>query len=383
MLRKPLASERIQRIDPNTGIKVIQITSYPTPSLPLSYAWPYVTPDNARLILMCQREARHGAPWDLFRCDTDGLNLFQLTERDQEKYPPLFDKPTGNKPTATLSLDGMTLYVVWHGDPILYTVDVETGDLEEFCSLEKVCPAGVIYQYLCLAASSNRLFIVFRKPSISAARIDLGTGEVTELELDGLLWACVPTMPRLIIVRKSDIPQEKLPDYVSFVQSSGTRTLWSVDEDGEDPRFICVDPFAHATMLGGTDRIQGCGKPPDRCIWIAEEGKEPEKIVQGPYFWHSGASWDGEWILSDTNWPDDGLQLVHVPSRHFRTLCQARASQDHVRAGHPHPALSHDGRIGVFTSDRSGMAQVYVAHIIEDFRESVKAGDLDGSSKWM
>ncbi len=88
MLRTPLASERIQRIDLTTGVKVIQITSYPSPSEHLHYNWPSVTPDNGRVIIRCQRAAARGAPVDLFRCDTDGLNLFQLTEREPDAGTP-------------------------------------------------------------------------------------------------------------------------------------------------------------------------------------------------------------------------------------------------------------------------------------------------------
>ena len=147
--------------------------------------------------------------------------------------------------------------------------------------------------------------------------------------------------------------------------------------------MICPSIFAHATLLGKTSMLQGCGLPPERCIWVVEEGKEPEKLVQGPYFWHSGASFDGEWIVSDTNFPDQGLQLVHVPTQYFRTLCHPGATEDHVEYGHPHPALSQDGRVAVFRSDRTNVSQVYIAHITDEFRESVKAGELDGSNRWM
>ena len=137
-------------------------------------------------------------------------------------------------------------------------------------------------------------------------------------------------------------------------------------------------------MLGGSDHIQGCGMPPDRCIWFAKEGEPPRKLVSGPYFWHSGASWDGEWIIADTNWPDEGLKIVHVPSKRWRTLCHAHATQGHTQMGHPHSGLSQDGCIAVFGSDRTGVRQVYVAHITDEFRESVMAGHLDNATdKWM
>jgi oligogalacturonide lyase len=382
MLRTPFASERIQRIDPKTGIKVIQITSYPTPSVALPYEWPSVTPDNERLVFMSQRRARRGAPWDMFRCDTDGLSLFQLTERDQDSHPPVFDKE--NAPTSILALDGRTTYVLWNGDPVVYSVDVETGRISEVASLEGVCPSGAHYQHMRLSGAGDRLFVVIRKPSVGVARVDLASGCVAGIDVGGLLYACIPTERRLVVWRNSGIPGSAMPDYVTMVRATGDRGFWSTDEDGGDERFIAPDMFSHGSVLGNTTRLQGCGSPPDKCIWIAEEGKPPERIVNGPYFWHSGPSWDGDWIVADTNWPDCGLQLVHVPTRTFRTLCHPGASLDHIRAGHPHPALSHDGRVAVFTSDRTGLPQVYVAHIIDEFRDSIIAGELDRPlDKWM
>ncbi len=382
MLRTPLASERIQRVDPHTGIKVIQLTSYPTPSVALPYEWPSVTPDGRCVVFMSQRGARRGAPWDLFRCDTDGLNLYQLTERDQAVHPPLFDKE--NAPTAILSLDGGTLYVAWNGDPFVYTVDLGNGSLDVVASMEEACPSGVLYQHMRLNGAGDRLYVVTRKPGVRTLRVDLDTGTVEPLDHEGLLWACIPTERRLVIWRNEAASGAGEADYVTMIRSGGGRGFWSADEDGGDLSFLGADVFAHGSVLGNTARLQGCGVPPQRCIWVVESGRPAERICQGPYFWHSGASWDGEWIVSDTNWPDQGLQLVHVPTGHFRTLCHAGASQDHIRVGHPHPALSHDGRLAVFTSDRAGVAQVYAVHITDDFRESVIAGELDQPrDKWM
>ena len=132
-----------------------------------------------------------------------------------------------------------------------------------------------------------------------------------------------------------------------------------------------------------TDLLQGTGQPPERCIWIVEAGKEPRKLCSGPYFWHSAASYDGEWIVADTSWPDVGLKLIHVPTGHWRTLCHPLAEHDHAGV-HPHPSISQDGRKVVFASDWTGVSQVYVAHVTDEFRESVIAGELDRpQDKWM
>lgn len=95
--------------------------------------------------------------------------------------------------------------------------------------------------------------------------------------------------------------------------------------------------------------------------------------------WHASASADGTRMVCDTNFPDIGLQIfdpcdgVGAPT----TLCFAEASQVGAHWGgpfpyatgpvpvyapqhtHPHPSFSPDGSRVVFTSDRTGHAQVY------------------------
>jgi oligogalacturonide lyase len=372
MLRAAFTSERIQRVDPETGIKVIQVTSYPAPSAHFLYDWPSITPDDQLLVFFCQRAAARGAPWDLFRVDSDGLNLFQLTQRGE-------GMETGGyygRPAARLTLDGKAIYCVW--GYTLCSVDVETGSVSDLCSMEQYRRAGSFVQNIYISASGRRLFISHAKNGGQGViRVDLDTGETAEIEVGGFLFACDPTGPRLVVSKGT-------VKWGTAVRSDGTRVItnegdmsgkWLVDEDGNDLEYFCPEMYAHSTLLGRHLKLQGCGKPPERCIWLAEKGSSPRKLAQGPYFWHSGASWDGEWIASDTNWPDEGLQLVHVPTGHFATLCHPEASQDHYEFGHPHPALSQDGRLCVFRSDRTGAPQMYLAHIPKEFRERVIAGE--------
>jgi len=380
-IRQPFASERIQLTDPLTGIKVIQITSYPTPSVHLMYDWPSITPDNERVVFLSQRWTQRSAPWDLYRCDTDGLGLFQLTERDEK----------AGHPSVVMSLDGKTVYAVWREEYLLCTVDVETGATTELMDLRPYCPEEHVLSGIRIGGMGRRLFVSFLSYTKGGGRslgIDLESGKLTQYEGDMGIMACDQSSNRLIVVRNyQKLGTKKAANGSRVLMNANPEpmTLWSIDEERGDEQYIAtVDMFGHSTMLGRTNKIQGTGQPPHRCIWIAEAGKEPYKLVEGPYFWHSGASFDGEWILSDTNWPDEGLQLIHVPTRHFRTLCHAHARQEHSQFGHPHPALSQDGRVAVFNSDRTGVAQVYLAHITEEFREGVKAGVLDNpKDKWI
>ena len=381
MIRTLHLSERIQRIDLTTGIRVIQLTSYPLPAAHLFYDWPSVTPDNQRLLVYCQRFLRRGAPWDIFRVDADGLNLFQLTEYGD------WDEPGGyyGRPWAVLTLDGQHVYV--HACHKLYRVEMETGKDELVADLEKFWEDDHTLGRLTLSSSGKRIFVNRTKDTdYDCIRVDLETGAAEVVDVDGLVHGCAYDANGLCVQRGKVIWGTKTrPDGSRTYYNAGGRIdLWIVDEDGKNGQLIGENIYAHGTMLGRKSMMQGCGLPPNRCLWIGEPAKEPYKLVEGPYFWHSGASFDGEWIVADTNWPDNGLQLAHVPSRRFRTLCHPGATRDHVEYGHPHPSLSQDGRVAVFRSDRTGASQVYVAHITDEFRESVKAGELDRpKDKWM
>ena len=102
-----------------------------------------------------------------------------------------------------------------------------------------------------------------------------------------------------------------------------------------------------------------------------------KRLVEGPYFWHAGASFDGEWIIADTNWPDRGLQLVHVPTGRYAPLCHPNSSNGYPQWTHPHPQLSPDGKYALYGSDRTGCPQVYLAEITDEFRAHVADGRLD------
>lgn len=99
--------------------------------------------------------------------------------------------------------------------------------------------------------------------------------------------------------------------------------------------------------------------------------------------WHAAASWDGQYMVGDTNFPDRGLQLFHAQSEAGAdgtaavTLCLPRSSSrgDHwagpypydgsfrpayaPQHTHPHPTFSPDNARVVYTSDVTGYSQVY------------------------
>ena len=352
----------IRITDPDSGIEMMQIVGGAESSHPLSYDWPSVTPDNRYAVINCAFAADSGRPSGFYRVATDGSEI-------------AFVGDGGIHPRLTV--DGKRLYLLRQGDPVLRFADVETGESHDVCNLERLLPPDFVYVQMRLSPPTASLVIMLRTPDIRPIRVNVETGEAVRLDdLDGMVWACMASEPRMVVVRQRRAEPGKLYDYIGYRKlelEPGDRSLWSADMDGGDARLICTDYYSHATIHGGTSSVQGCGKWGDRSITLTREGAAPRKVCTGPYFWHSGASFDGEWIAADTNWPDYGIQLMHVPTGNFRFLCWHGSSLKNGLA-HAHPSLSFDGSIMLFRSDRSGSLQAYLVHIPEEFRRSVVAG---------
>jgi oligogalacturonide lyase len=116
--------------------------------------------------------------------------------------------------------------------------------------------------------------------------------------------------------------------------------------------------------------------------------------------WHIAPDRAGTRVLCDTNHPDEGIQIIAVADGSRRMVCRSESSNrgsqwltsryalaedfECARAGqggalswmeadndtvygpqytHPHPSWSRDERKIVFTSDRTGVPQVYVAEV--------------------
>ncbi len=351
--------------DPRSGLEIVRLVGGTSLSRPMGYDWPSITPDNRYVIVYCEFPAEAGMSDGFYRVGSGGSD-------------PSFVAPGSIHPRLTT--DGKHLYLLGQGDPVVRRADVETGDTVDVCDLSGVLPDGWVYVQARLSPATNHLFVSLREPDTVPIRVDLATGEAIRMDgVDGMLWACAVDEGRLIVVRQRHAERGRAYSYMEYRKlelEEGDRSIWSLDVDGGDERLIGADPYSHATMHGRTSSVQGCGKWGNNSITLLSETDRRRVVCAGPYFWHSGASFDGEWIVADTNWPDYGIQLIHVPTGNFRFLCDHGSS---LATGllHAHPSLSNDGRIALFRSDRSGACQAYLVRIPDDFRASVVAGVSD------
>jgi len=351
--------ERIRWTDPDTDVTGWQLTSFPTVSIHLPYAYSNLyngfTADSHTLVFKSRRSASRDAPFDLFRVDIDGTDLTQLTERDY---------------LGGVAVSGADRLVYLFEKGILSTLHLETLEESEIAHTgvglpdwsDRRIPPGHEWPWGFLSPDDRWFF--------TRAMDQQGRPCLIRVATDG---SDVATLH----VGDDWLPQSIDPAgrgiYIA-VRRDGSMDLCLFDFEGRlvNP-YGCMDRFAHACPLGDSGWYQACALPPERALLTLQENQgTPGVLAEGPYFWHSSASLDGQWIVADTNWPNEGLQLVCVKTRRFCTLLHPRNSGGHPQSTHAHPKFSPDGRYVAFNSDQTGIGQVYMVEVPEQFKRELE-----------
>lgn len=193
-----------------------------------------------------------------------------------------------------------------------------------------------------------------------------------------------------IILRRDSIGHLQFcPDDADLLYYAGPLTdrLWVIQRDGSGNRRLYArnveknEWITHETWIPGTRELAFVDWPRGiRCINV-DTGTQRQ--VSTFNAWHAISNPAGTCMVADTNFPDIGIQIFD-PRNGIgkpRTLCYPDASSigEHWNAPfpyadgpipvyapqhtHPHPSFSPDGKHIVFTSDRTGYAQIYEATI--------------------
>ena len=344
-------TERIERYDATTGLLVRQVTSFPTTHLHMHYETPTFTPDVSKMIVVSQRKPMRGAPHDLLALGSDGMNPTQMNS----------DTPEGAS-NCCIAIDGK--FVLYMEGTTAHRTSLDGKDDVELGRVDGATPHDY---YRGSRTCDGRWYfsMVRRNGKIALVRWDLKTGGYAiAVEADGINHPQMnPGGPEFRVGLKYNDATKK--------GKSGIHadTLELIDLTFPN------DPYgtAHTGWLGRTGKIHGTSKPPGRMVMVLERGAAaPDVIAEGPYFWHSGASEDGEWVVADSNWPDEGLWLINVATKKRELLCFGHSSQGHPQRTHLHANLSEHAEFAVFDSDRTGITQVYVVTIPPEMRERLR-----------
>ncbi len=222
----------------------------------------------------------------------------------------------------------------------------------------------------------------------SGAQCGLVAGRV-----DGSGWQTIP-FPRTVIHPQFH-PLE--PEWIEFAGDPAPR-MHRVRRDGSGLECLYQhgnDEFlVHETFLGDTGDVVFTIWPRALCRmdWTTRE----IRTITEYNAWHIAPDRQGNRILCDTNYPDEGLQIIDVRTGARRQLCLSESSnqgsqwrkssyavaEDFAQARnelswmesaadtvygpqwtHPHPSWSTDESKVAFASDRTGVTQVYVVEV--------------------
>lgn len=344
-------------VDPATGRTVRQVTSHPSVH---HHPFFFVPAYDDRMRWLVFVSHRTGAP-QVFAEDRTTKELVQVTSR-----PDLAEW------SLSLARDGR--YVYYTAGTGAWRTDLDTLEEEQLADFGQV--------------------EMREKGMIGAA---MGT---TALSATGRWWAVpvkVGQFSRFVLIDterlRSHVFLERetighpqfCPDDDDLILYAGPLTdrIWVTDRSGRKNRRLyerqdSLQWITHETWIPHRREVAFVDWPRGMRAVRVDDGAT--RWVTGFPAWHAACDATGRRFVCDTNFPDRGLHTFPVVPDHGQEpelLCLSEASSEGrhwagafpYNAGpvaveaaqhtHPHPRFAPDGTGVVFTSDRTGHAQVY------------------------
>lgn len=343
--------------DPQTGAVVRQITDHPSIHHQPFFFVPAYDDAMARLVFISHRT---GSP-QVFAVDRTDETLVQMTDRPGLDEWSVYPSRNGR-------------FVLYVADGIAWKLDVESlteSPLADFRA-EAVARQGMVASGMGTTALSwdDRWWAVPVKVAqgFRFHVIDTETGDAD----------CI--LERDVIGHPQFCPED--PNLILYM-GPHTERIWVVHRDGSGNRMVYSrdagrnEWVVHESWIPGRREISYVDWP--NGVWALDVDSGERRRVCGFNAWHPMCSPDGTRMVCDTHFPDDGLKVFdpRPGGGEPRPLCRPEASQMGEHWGgpfpyangpikvyapqhtHPHPSFAPDMSRVVFTSDRTGYAQVY------------------------
>lgn len=356
--------EWIRYPSPETGREIWQVSSDTAPAVACYFERQAFASDEKYVIYA----SRSSGIWRLNRMDLETGVVRTITPEGRNILEDDYSiMPDGQR---VCYLDG------WK----LYAVHVESLEEEVLIDLQGLVPDQPIYAGS--FTNDGKYTLVYIRgdktggPLTAIYRVDLETGELLE----------VHRQPGGKITHPLINPED--PDVITYVPGPDTQNdmslpmeerarTWKVDlKAGTDRQFLTV-PYGyratHESWSYDGERFFFFRKtrPGWKPVAICSQDKnggdfriyyESASIRLG----HGTVSRDGRWFVSDSQEPGKNeLVLVNLESGESEILCWPNSSVDggHEARAHVHPSFSPTGNFICFTSDRTGVSQVYVVPV--------------------
>ena len=328
-----------------------------------------------------------------------GIAQIFAEERATGELRQLTDRPDIGEWSVHPSRDGKAVFFT--AGTSGWRLDLETLEERELVNFDEVCKSKLAVKSAATAMKEKGMVAAaMGTTSVShddrwwAVRFNYPS-QITDGDLGKeAALAIIDTdtgTPDIILQRDSIGHLQFCPDDSNLLYYAGPLTdrVWVIHRDGSGNRRLYAQNIeknewiTHETWIPGTRELAFVDWPRGvRCV-NADTGV----IRQVTTFnaWHAICNPAGTRMVADTNFPDIGIQTFDPRDGigEPQTLCYPNASSIgahwngpfpyaggavHVYAPqhtHPHPSFSPDGQHIVFTSDRSGYAQIYEATFSE------------------
>jgi len=345
--------------DPRTGAVIRQVTRHESIHHQPFFIIPAYDDAMQRLIFVSHRTGRP----EIFAEDRASGNLIQLTDMDAIGEYSVYPSHDGR-------------YVYFTAGSGAYRVHTTTYEIDELVNFGEATLRG-------------------------SGMIADATG-TTALSHDDHWWAirftqegqaCLAIIDTVsgtwdVILRRDSVAHMIFcPDDPTLLYYAGPLTdrVWCINRDGRNNRRLYQrqpgEWITHEVWIPGTRELAFVDWPHGiRCVHV-DTGVI--RRVTSFNAWHAVCNRDGTLMVADTNFPDIGMQLFN-PRDAIGTptvLCYPEASSmgEHWNGPfpydkgpikvyapqhtHPHPSFSPDGKFIVYTSDKTGFAQVYEVEV--------------------
>jgi len=354
--------------DPDTGVKVIQLTSSAFIHTNIYPEAPVFTPDS-RYFIYNRFQSLDGEN-EFWLCDLETHQLRQLTHEGAVSAP-------------VMAPDGKWMIYLHLRSPnefALKQLSLETYEVEQV-----VLVVGFRRPYaLGTVTPDGRWYVTgvwLREGTFGLLRFDLRQGTYEVIHQDPEIFnphmQFEPGQGRDILVQHNRGGYlDKEGNIVQLVGELGA-TIYLVDREGQNLRRLPIGkPYTaptqgHQCWVGTTGRILSTlsgDVEAGNLVSVAEGDERPQVVARGASFCHPNASRDGRWFVSDVA-PGGEIMLGSLETGRYRLLCHSGSSFGRPQYTHPHPFFSPDARYVLFNSDRSGLAQIYVAEVPEGFQD--------------
>ncbi len=359
--------------DEVTGARIRQVTDHASIHHQPFFFVPAYDDSMTRLIFVSHRSGRP----EIFAEDRASGRLAQLTERAGIAEYSIYPSHDGRYVYFAAGKAGFRVHTETQREEQL----VDLGDLGEIHLRE----AGMVADAMGTTALSfdDRFW---------ALRFGMG-GCANLAVIDTASGQCEVILQRDTIAHLMFCPDD---NNLLYYAGPLKDRVWVINRDGSGNRRLYQrEPgewITHEVWLPDRRELAFVDWP--RGIRAINVDSGAERRVASFNAWHAICNRDGSMMVADTNFPDIGIQLFNPRDGIGEplTLCHPNASNQGAhwdgpfpyedgpikvnapQHTHPHPSFSPDSRRVVFTSDRSGHAQVYEVEIPDHLLERLQNG---------